>query len=149
MLSGTPRHPGVVAPATLRGPARGPVAHFSSQPAAERGALLRGAASTQSRTVVADPCPDVPLAGTATAPDLTGTRQTGTGVGECPLAPRSQIVCDDDARCACPLSGRITDVERATMNGIVAQAGRLATVLAWVCALVALVAITLLVRWVG
>jgi hypothetical protein len=153
MLSGSSRHPGVVAPPSsapiIPGPVRSRVAPFSALHVTGRGGLLPHAGGAPSRTVVADPCPDVaPVARPAT-PGLAGPQEPGTRVGECPLAPRTEIVCPENARCACPLSGRITDAERATMNGTVGQARRLATALSWVCALVVLVAIALLVRWVG
>jgi hypothetical protein len=153
MLSGSPRHPSAVARTssapTIRGPVRSRVAHVPALRVAGHVEQLPGARGPQSRTVVADPCTDVPPAARAASPDLVGRQETGTGVGECPLAPRSQIVCAVDAMCACPLSGRITDAERATMNGILDQAKHLSIALSWVCALVVLVAITLFVRWVG
>lgn len=61
----------------------------------------------------------------------------------CELRP-GDIVCADDASCICPLSGHVTDAERAVMNDISRQAARLTTVLGWLFALVALISMVLL-----
>lgn len=61
----------------------------------------------------------------------------------CELRP-GDIVCADDASCIGPLSGHVTDAERAVMNDIFRQASRLTTVLTWLFALVALTSLVLL-----
>lgn len=69
--------------------------------------------------------------------------KAGRGYTRC-VPRQADIVCADAASCLCALSGHVTDAERAVMNDISRQASRLATVLAWIFALVALTSLVLL-----
>lgn len=64
--------------------------------------------------------------------------------GQCLRRSTTQIACAENASCVCPLSGHVSDRERAVMNGIARQAAQLRTVLVWLFALAALAALVLL-----
>ncbi len=83
----------------------------------------------------------------ARGPVLRGLANPGATISPCPPRSLLDIVCAQDDGCRCPLSGHVTNAERAVMNDIAHQASRLATVLALVLAAVAVsVMIMLVVR---
>lgn len=119
---------------------------ISALPAVDRGNPSPGTGGTRTSTVIPDPC-----AGVSTPLRLVGpTPHAAPGsvakVGQCPPRATATVVCADDARCICPLSGHITDPERAVMSDVCGQAARLATVLRWVLALAALAVLIVLMR---
>ena len=109
-----------------------------------RDQRLVAAAGTTHRTSGADrPAPSRAGIGS----DALRTAGSGTVPAPCPLRSASQIVCADQGSCTCPLSGQVTDVERAVMNDISRQASRLRAVFFWIFVLVALAAaLALLLR---
>lgn len=148
MLSGSTRPPATAAlpPAVpLVRAARGRVDTVSMLRGAERGDLLPGSGRTRARSVVVDPCSDVAPADRGASAATREALRSGSATGWCPVVPTSPVVRADDG----PRSGRMTDAEEEAVDGVLSQAARLATVLTWVLALVALAAIVLLVRWVG
>ena len=84
----------------------------------------------------------VPPRGLPLGPESTQV-EPAPAYGAC-LPRQADIVCAENATCICPLSDHVTDAERAVMNDISRQASRLATVLSWLFALVALTALVLL-----
>jgi hypothetical protein len=81
----------------------------------------------------------------ALAPRPLGIDEVEVADDRCPPSATSQFVCAENAVCGCPLSGRVSDAERAAMNDIFAQAARLSTVFSWIVALVAVAAVLLFV----
>jgi hypothetical protein len=138
-LSGSPG-PGQV-------PVRGTVSNFSAPRVAGRDALLRGPVGSPTRAVVADPCRAQETRTRIVPPAPHGGPETLTQLGQRPRGAASQVHRADDGRCVCPLSGHVTDTERALMADITRQAARLSTALCWFFALAALAGLVLLMRW--
>lgn len=127
-------------------PARTTVISLSAGPTTDRGDLLPRTAGTQRRAVIPDPCASLSTPLRIVGPTPHAAPETVAAVGHCPPQPAGKVVCAGDARCICPLSGHITDAERAVMNDVCGQAARLATALRWVLALAALAVLIVLMR---
>jgi hypothetical protein len=127
--------------------ARSRVISFSAPHVADREVLLEVPVGLSTRAVVADPCQAEGTRTRIVRPAPHGAPETLAKVGHCPPATSSHVVCADDARCVCPLSGHFTDPERDLMNDITRQAARLSTTLLWLLALVALAGLVWLMRW--
>jgi hypothetical protein len=127
-------------------PARTRVVNLSAGPLVDRGDLLPRIGSTQRPTVIPDPCAGVATPVRIVGPTPHGAAETVERVRSCPPPSTGRVVCADDARCICPLSGHITDAERTVMNDVCGQAAHLATVLRWVLAFAALAVLIVLMR---
>ncbi len=129
-----------------QGPVRGRVINFSAVRAPGSGSPSSTLRNTLERAVIADPCSDETSLVRIAGPVPHGGPEHVAKIDRCPPHPKGQVVCAGDAGCICPLSGHITDAERTVMNDVCGQAARLATVLARVLALAALVVLVLLMR---
>lgn len=128
------------------GTASGRAISFSTLRVAEPGDLLTRPGGTPTPVVVADPYPAASAVARLVEPEPHGAYEALVTVAPRPPHPYGQVVCADDARCVCSLSGHITDAERAVLDGVCGQAARLATALAWILALAALAVLVLLMR---
>lgn len=126
-------------------PARSQVV-FSAGPAVDQGDLRPSTGTTPRRAVIADPCASVSTPLRILGPTPHGALGTVAKVGQRAPQPTDQVACIDDARCICPLSGHVSDAERAVMDDLCGQAARLATALRWALALTALVVLIALMR---